>query len=882
MTSTAPVGRDVDVLRAFVDRIDQQDPGAFNNLGVLFFSKGLLRESIDAFLRALSLDPRMRTAARNLEIAAAQPGACDAQIAALDVRLADDGADVDSRRERARLLRLIGRHADAAAALDGIIAENPDDAVALFERGLLEQRAGDLRRAQKWFERAVNASPADPTPRLHLAEVLYQRGQNEQSLEALDALLEGSPNVAEAHLLRGFVLGDLGFHEEALAAARHASTLNPSLAALQPDLSLDGLTVDTPLGGTAPDVLAFVASSGLARYGLGLAFRQRGYFTEARREFERALEQGEDDRLTRHAIAELDLITGDHDAARATYESLLMEQPEHARHWNEHGVALHQSGDLDGAAGSYRRALQADPRNAIAYNNLGVVLADSGEGVAAREALVRAAELDPSLVCARLNLARWFVRQRDPLAALGTLRELVAFHPEHADAWHEMGLALGALHRPAEARDAFLKAIERRSAHAEARYALAEVLATLGDQDGALRETQFALGLASMRAASRLTVWIDLQHECPEAVGPLDLLSLQGGVPLAGISLSDDEVLGLLPDLELQPTGTQSTALVDGAMQCDVADDFASRGLHGEALERYADTRAALDALECMPGTPEDVLWRRAASGEARSRCLLGDGGTALPLLQALGARTPHDPETLALFAYSAAHATQRGEPRGESARNAMLRILRIETPSAAIMHFVGDAALMIADETLALVLYRRALALDPTRPSPRVAIARLLRHRGDLLAARLELVAALASRPGWGEALVELARVHRDARRPMDALEVLARYLADNPMDTDALVLLAEVLVLAERNDDARVAVSRVLRHAPSDTGALWIDGVLLERQGRQRDARRRWREAVDTGAQDAFTTRARAALGIVDVEIVRGTTTQRLAGVA
>jgi len=41
MTSVAPDARDVELLRAMAHRIDQQDPGAFNNLGVLYFSKAL-------------------------------------------------------------------------------------------------------------------------------------------------------------------------------------------------------------------------------------------------------------------------------------------------------------------------------------------------------------------------------------------------------------------------------------------------------------------------------------------------------------------------------------------------------------------------------------------------------------------------------------------------------------------------------------------------------------------------------------------------------------------------------------------------------------------------------------------------------------------------
>ncbi len=858
MMSNGPAGRDVELLRALADRIEQHDPGAFNNLGVLYFSKGLLSDAVDAFLRALALDPRMRTAGRNLEIAASEPGACDAQLAALDARLASNPDDSDAQRQRARLLRLIGRHRDAVQALEALIAEDPDDASALFERGLIEQRAGDLRRAQRWLERAVTAAPTDHVPRLHLAEVLYHRGQNEQSLEALDALLEIAPLAAEAHLLRGFVLGDMGHHEAGLASARRASEINPSLQAAQPDLSLDAVGAAASASAAVHGVLGIEPGGGLARYSLGLAFRQRGYFDEGRREFERALEQGEDARLVRHAIAELDLIAGRHDEARIAYEALLAERDEQPRHWNEYGVALHQAGDLAAAAESYRRALRVDPRYAIAYNNLGVALADAGEAATAREALARAAELDTSLVCARLNLARWQAAHRDPLAALGILRELVAFHAGNADAWHEMGLVLGDLHRPSDARDAFVRAIELRADHAEARYALAEVLNVLGDTDGALRETQHALGLSPVRMQSRLTVAIDLQAECPEAVGALDLLSLGGGSPLVGFTVDDVLVADLLPEAMSAPT--PSAAALREA-DCDAADLFAARGLHGEALERYERVRVALDDRS-EADESHRALWRRAAIGEARSRCLLGDGHRALPLLRTIGAETPRDGETLALFACAAASAAARGESTSDAARTAMLRVLRLEVPSAALMHFTGDAAVSIGDESLALAFYRRALALDPTRPSPRVAIARLLRERGDLLAARLELVAALAVAPSLGEAILELARVHGDAKRPGEAMTVLTRHLAERPTDIDGLVLLAETLLTLDRDDDARIAVARVLRHAPDAAGGLWFDGVLHARQGRMRDAVIRWQQIDPDDRAGDYARRAADAL--------------------
>ncbi|HZI40737.1 MAG TPA: tetratricopeptide repeat protein, partial [Gemmatimonadaceae bacterium] len=77
MTASAPAARspsltshrDRDVLRSFAQRIDPSDAGAHNNLGVLYYNKGLHEEAVAAFMRALELDPKMQVAQRNLEIA---------------------------------------------------------------------------------------------------------------------------------------------------------------------------------------------------------------------------------------------------------------------------------------------------------------------------------------------------------------------------------------------------------------------------------------------------------------------------------------------------------------------------------------------------------------------------------------------------------------------------------------------------------------------------------------------------------------------------------------------------------------------------------------------------------------------------------------------
>ena len=52
MTGPAVSERDLEVLRSFARRIDPSDAGAHNNLGVLYFRRGLAQEAVQSFVRA--------------------------------------------------------------------------------------------------------------------------------------------------------------------------------------------------------------------------------------------------------------------------------------------------------------------------------------------------------------------------------------------------------------------------------------------------------------------------------------------------------------------------------------------------------------------------------------------------------------------------------------------------------------------------------------------------------------------------------------------------------------------------------------------------------------------------------------------------------------
>src|SRR5450756_208035 len=243
--SAAAHGGEIDILRSFARRIDPSDAGAYNNLGVLYFRRGLTDEAIVAFSRALALDERMGVARRNLEIAYGDSGIVELVQPPLDERL----------------------------------RANPEDLEALVQSGIAEKTAGRMERAHTLFQRAIEIDLDSSVLHFLLAETLYNRGLHEDAMRSVRRSIELNPENPDALYLIGFILGDLGRSEEAAEANRRAVMLNPTLVRAQANLTLEAYRYQaTPSHQQRTPAGAHIT--------LGRALRQQGYFQEALREYE--------------------------------------------------------------------------------------------------------------------------------------------------------------------------------------------------------------------------------------------------------------------------------------------------------------------------------------------------------------------------------------------------------------------------------------------------------------------------------------------------------------------------------------------------------------------------------------------------------------------
>jgi tetratricopeptide (TPR) repeat protein len=867
--------RDRDVLRSFARRIDPTDAGAHNNLGVLYYNKGLYAEAVAAFMKALELDQKMEVAQRNLEVAYFNTGYYDTRIPELKERVRVRPEDRDARWELGRTFALLGQQDEAAEEFRALLQYHPGDVGALLQLAMAEKQSGDIGAAQTYVEQALRIDPASSLLHFTLGEILYHRGLSDESLRALERATALNPDNHDALYLMGFVLGDLGRQDEAQAVTKRAIKLNPALSRAHANLSIgQHLTRETP-----PDARRSVQVSGesqLARYNLGLAFRSQGYYPEALREYQAAIDRGEDRDLVLQATAEIHLLMRAPEQALALYENLLERQANSPKLWNERGVALHQVGDLGSAEESYREALRCEPSYAIAYNNLGVALYHRGAADDAVHAFRTALDLRPAFVKARLNLALLLSRAKRLPLALDAYRQVLTTEGENSVAWNGIGLVLTELRKFEDARNAFARAIQSKPDFAEAHYNMSFTLSNLGDFEGALRETKRALELDPYYVAQKFELAMDVEYEDPDLSIQPDLGGAERAVEGAVADFTfDPQSLDSLFAEAAAPAPVPSTrnrdsspfamatdylskgfydrasaeinrALARGHAKADgfalMGEVFARQGLFGEALERFRE------ALRIDPDL------RSARVGEAWALVRLGRSVEARPLVHMLAKETPEDVEVLMLAATAYAEA---GDP---AAALAVLDTARRVAPMRAeIQQKMGDIARSLGDNEGAISAYRHALQLDSDFAIVRFQLAKLLQLKGQAREAELELIAALDAVPTYAEATLELATLRRKAGRAAEALPLLIELLQRDPYHFDALIALGETLLALHRKRDAITAFARVLRFDPEHIGALFHEGTILAEQRRYRDAIDRWSRVIELDSTSDYAKRAR-----------------------
>jgi Flp pilus assembly protein TadD len=216
----------------------------------------------------------------------------------------------------------------------------------LFQRGVVEHRAGRLLQAQAAYRQILTIDPANAEAHYNLGAALRALGRPAEAEASYREALRLRPNYPEAHSNLGAALRALGRPAEAQASYREALRLRPNSPEVHSNLG---------------NALRELGRPAAAEASYREALRLRPNYPEAHSNLGSALCD-----LGRPAEAE------------ASYREALRLRPNYPEAHSNLGNALCDLGQLAEAEASYREALRLRPNSPETHINLGMALLRAG------------------------------------------------------------------------------------------------------------------------------------------------------------------------------------------------------------------------------------------------------------------------------------------------------------------------------------------------------------------------------------------------------------------------------------------------------------------------------------------------------------------------
>ncbi|HEX7180721.1 MAG TPA: sulfatase-like hydrolase/transferase [Thermoanaerobaculia bacterium] len=211
------------------------------------------------------------------------------------------------------------------------------------------------------------------------------------------------------------------------------------------------------------------------------------------------------------------------------------------------------------------------------------------------------------------------------------------------------------------------------------------------------------------------------------------------------------------------------------------------------------------------------------ALDEAAAQVQAGRCGEALPRLQEIVRRDPHNFPALSLAGFCL-----QKTGRCESALNLFERASRENERSAAPVANAAGCLLKLGRRQEAEREYRRALALDPSLGEAAANLARLLRERGNREEALRILDAAVSAGSHTPDVYLERGQVRAGLGRLAEALRDFREAARRNPLDAVPLENAARTAFELGQHREAVQLYEQLLRISPNRLDAWKTAGAI------------------------------------------------------
>ncbi len=366
------------VLLGFASRVERNDPGALNNLGVVYFRKGVYEEAMEQFKEALKVDPKFDLARENLRYVFAETGLEDADVRHWRDEVTRDPENFEAMLRLGVSYQNMGRFREATAILGAVVEKNPDHTMARFHLAITLRAQGLYQQSLEHYMYIAAHFAKSAVFHTDLGEVYYNLGRTDEAIAELNAAIKLDADYWRSHFLLSFAYGDNGQLQEALEESRVASRLNPSFQNAEANLALSDSAAGS-VGEAARNCAGKeVASLESTSFTLGMAYRERGFMKEALKEFQKALRDMSDLDRVHIEIGKIHIGEGSPDAAAEAFLRTLEANPECVEAFRLLGCVHHLQGSFFDAGLCYLQAFRLNSADADTMNNLGVLLYQTG------------------------------------------------------------------------------------------------------------------------------------------------------------------------------------------------------------------------------------------------------------------------------------------------------------------------------------------------------------------------------------------------------------------------------------------------------------------------------------------------------------------------
>ncbi|MBD2182347.1 tetratricopeptide repeat protein [Aerosakkonema funiforme] len=271
------------------------------------------------------------------------------------------------------------------------------------------RRLGDVDKARKFHQKAINLNPGLQEAKLGLALVEQESGNPKVAVAAIQEAI-GHKENAIAYYYQGVTNYKQGNIKDAEVAFRKAIEMDANYAE--------------------------------AHANLGLILKQQGKLPEAIEQTRQALRIYPDLAQAHYNLGVSLQAQGQTQEAIAAYREAIRVNPNHAEANYNLGVALRNVGKTSEAIAAYREAIRINPKNVTAHINLGTDLTDQGKLEEAISELRKAITLAPEDAEAYNNLGVALYKQNNLTKAISMWEEAIRINPQYAEAHHNLGVAL--------------------------------------------------------------------------------------------------------------------------------------------------------------------------------------------------------------------------------------------------------------------------------------------------------------------------------------------------------------------------------------------------------------------------------------------------------